>query len=86
MTLVDGGWQAGSLQACLYFRHKSNQKTALHASARRFFSSSWNTEASVRFAGDLVQKVKKISLTKVYIMVYTSDGKDGDDHDSCEGF
>ena len=25
-------------------------------------------------------------LTKVYIMVYTSDGKDGDDYDSGEGF
>ena len=59
MTLVDGGWQAGSLQACLYFRHKNNQKTALHASARRFFSSSWNTEASARFAGDLVQNEKE---------------------------
>ena len=39
------------------------------------------------FSGRKRKKVKKIfSLTKVYIMVYTSDGKEGDDHDSCEGF
>jgi hypothetical protein len=67
VTLVDGGWQAGSLQACLYFRHKNNQKTALHASARRFFSSSWNTEASARFAGDLVQNCKNFGSMQKFV-------------------